>query len=137
MLTEMFNIVGFNITKKLSGKQKKSLSQIYSTPPDQVEWDERLYDHCTSTDHSLEEASMSPDTLRVLIRAEEELAQTHGFERLVPSVEFSKYLKYLENDSHTDQLLAEWEEQYHAKRGEAREMLSRLCRNNLHLQTVE
>ena len=47
--------------------------------------------------------------VRLLVRAEEELAQCSGFSRLIPEPEGVKYLRYLERVGRADRLLAAWE----------------------------
>ena len=137
MLTEMYNIVGFQITKKLNSKQRKSISQTYSIPQHMLEFDKRIY-HQSRGNYPFEESisrkDLTPDDVRILIQSEEEIAQAKGFKRLLPSVEYTKYLKYLDNVSRYEMLLADWEAIYQNKREEARQLLSDLCSHNVHLQ---
>ena len=60
-------------------------------------------------DHLVEEERLGGREVRLLVRAEEELATCRGFTRLVPQERGVKYLKYLPKVSAADKLLAAWE----------------------------
>ena len=139
MLTEVFNIIGLQLTSSLSLRQKEALRKYWSGP---VDFDSRLYSReglgskpgGLAGDPIAEENLTSSD-LRILIQTEEELSQTKGFTRLLPSRRNSKYLKYLEGIGEMDLLLSSWEERYHQSREDGRQILSRLCSRGVHLQS--
>ena len=138
MLTEVFNIVGLQLTSNLSLRQRESMRKFCSGP---VNFDSRLYSReglgtkpgGPAGDRVAEE-NLSSSDVRMLIQAEEELSQTKGFTRLLPSRRNTKYLKYLEVRGEGDLLLSSWEERYHQTREEGRQTLSRLCSRGVHLQ---
>ena len=140
MLTEVFNIIGLQLTSKLTRRQRESLRETYSLQCP-ISYDDRLYirggveeDTADVDVDMIDERNLTSSDLRMLIQAEEELSQTRGFSRLLPGSQTSKYLKYLERRQHGDLLLSAWEERYHNHREEGRQILARLCLQGLHLQ---
>ena len=140
MLTEVFNIIGLQLTSKLTRRQEESLRKTYSLQCP-LSYDERLYcrtggeeERGEDTVDLTEEGNLTSSDLRLLIQAEEEFSQTRGFSRLLPGTEHRKYLEYLERRHQGDNLLAAWEERYHNTRQEGRKVLARLCLQGLHLQ---
>jgi len=154
MIAEMFNIVGFHFTGKSNAKQKQVLKGKYNLI-NPLEFDQRLYskvkseeqvekeEYYTQEDITREEyleiadeKNLTAKDIQTLIRAEEELAQCKGFSRIFPRKDSSKFLNYLETPSYSDQLLDAWEHKYGDDRRKGRELLSRLCQANLHLENV-
>ena len=140
MLTEVFNIIGLQLTSKLTRRQKESLRETYSLQCP-ISQDDRLYCRGGAEEETadegvdmIDEGTLTSADLRMLIQAEEEFSQTRGFSRLLPGTEHSKYLKYLERRQHGDLLLSAWEERYHSTRQEGRQVVARLCQQGLHLQ---
>ena len=140
MLTEVFNIIGLQITSKLNRRQKESLRETYCLQCP-ISFEDRIYCRGGVEEETGDEAAdmidennLTSADLRMLIQAEEEFSQTRGFSRLLPGTENSKYLKYLERRQHGDHLLSAWEERYHSHREEGRQILARLCLQELHLQ---
>ena len=152
MIAEMFNIVGFQLTSKMSPKQKASLRKRYSLEGP-LDFDSRLYSTGKSEDekvkeeefveagrtseyHSamVEEDKLTGGDVRKLVMAEEELSQTVGFIRLFPSNTSDKYLDYLRQPCYSDRLLAAWEKRWGEERGDGRELLARLCRKGVQFQ---
>ena len=72
-------------------------------------------------DGTFDGQNLKSDDLRLLIRTEEELSQTKGSVRLLPSNKNSKYLEYFEEPSYSDQFLAAWEKKYCDNREKGRE----------------
>ena len=84
MLTEMFNIVGFHLTTKLTQKQKQSICRKHGLCPSALELDPRLYSTRKSAAHLAKEervlsgeagdediaaeAALTSHDLRVLVR---------------------------------------------------------------------
>ena len=140
MLTEVFNIIGLQLTSKLTRRQRELLRETYSLQCP-ISYDDRLYtrggvEKETADDvvDMIDEGNLTSSDLRMLIQAEEELSQTRSFTRLLPETAHSKYLKYLERRQHGDSLLSAWEEKYHHHREEGRQLLTRLCLQGVHLQ---
>ena len=84
MLTEMFNIVGFHLTTKLTQKQKQSICRKHGLCSSALELDPRLYSNNKSASHLAKEervlsgeardediaaeAALTSHDLRVLVR---------------------------------------------------------------------
>ena len=84
MLTEMFNIVGFHLTTKLTQKQKQSICRKHGLCSSALELDPRLYSNSKSASHLAKEervlsgeardeditaeAALTSHDLRVLVR---------------------------------------------------------------------
>ena len=154
MIAEMFNIVGFHITHKISKNKSKVLSEKYDLK-NVKEFDAKLYsrekslmqrkkeEYYTREDMPREEylllrkgENLTGRDVRILVRAEEELAQTVNFSRLFPCKDSYKYLDYVEIQSYSDRLLESWEVAYGDKRSLAMEVLGRLCKAGVHLEDL-
>ena len=142
MLTEVFNIVGFNLTSRLTRKQKTNISKYYGFSQKVLDFFPGLYvprtnDSNVCDNGILDEQNLKSDDIRLLIKAEEELSQTKGFIRLLPNIKNSKYLKFLEEPSLSDQFLAAWENKYSDRRELGREVINKLCQEGKHMEGVE
>ena len=76
---------------------------------------------------------LTPNDVRLLIKAEEELNQTRNWIRLVPSNKDTPYLP----QTYSDNLLKAWETKYGISvesREEGREKLRNLCKEGFHLR---
>eukprot|EP00091_Calanus_sinicus_P004925 TRINITY_DN15291_c1_g1_i1.p1 TRINITY_DN15291_c1_g1~~TRINITY_DN15291_c1_g1_i1.p1 ORF type:complete len:110 (+),score=36.70 TRINITY_DN15291_c1_g1_i1:43-330(+) len=83
------------------------------------------------------EESLTGRDVRVLMKAEEELAETVNFSRLFPRKDSYKFLDYVEIQSYSDRLLESWENAYGEKRAEGRKVLERLCLKGVHLEDLD
>ena len=141
MLTEVFNIIGLQLTSKLNLRQKESIRRTYSLKCP-INYDARLFSREEAVERTVEdegvdmiaEENLTSCDVRMLMQAEEELSQTKGFTRLLPDVRNTRYLKYLDRRLHGDLLLSAWEERYHSNRHQGRQILSRLSLQGKHLQ---
>ena len=82
----------------------------------------------------VEEENLTPRDVRVLVRAEEELAQCRNYRRIFPDGESSKFLKYLSPPSYSDHLLDSWERRFGDQREAGRDILRNKCLANMHLE---
>ena len=82
----------------------------------------------------VDEESLTPRDVRLLVRAEEELEQCKNFRRIFPSAESSKFLKYISPPSYSDYLLDGWERKFGDKRSSGRDILRDKCVSNMHLE---
>lgn len=139
MLTEVFNIVGFHLTSRLKRKQKTIVSKYYGFSPKVLDFVPGMHvprlDKCV--DSAIEEQNLKSDDIRSLIQAEEELSQTKGFVRLLPSIKNSMYLNFVEEPSRSDKIMAAWEEKYSDNRKQGRELINKLCQEGKHMEGVE
>ena len=58
---------------------------------------------------------LTPRDVRILVRAEEELAQCRQYTRIFPSKDSDKFLKYMSPPSYADYLLDAWEATSHTR----------------------
>jgi len=95
-----------------------------------ADWSQQTCSPCSL----VAEAALTPRDLRILTRAEEELAQCRRFARIFPRRDSAKYLSYLDSPSYADLVLEAWEQEWGDRREEGRQLLAKLCRTNLHLK---
>lgn len=77
--------------------------------------------------------NLTPDDVRCLITAEDELARCAPLERILPTSTSHRYLRFTENPRYYNRLLDAWETKYSKKRQEGIQLLSRYCENKYHL----
>ena len=77
---------------------------------------------------------LTPRDVRVLVKAEEELAQCRLYTRIFPSKDSDKFLHYMSPPSYADYLLDAWEATYSSDRDKGRAVLRKKCLLNMHLQ---
>lgn len=77
--------------------------------------------------------TLTPDDVRQLILAEDELSQCEGFTRIFPGPNTYTYFPYFENPRYYNMLFDAWEAKYGEIRAEGVERLIQLCRNKVHL----
>lgn len=80
---------------------------------------------------------LTPDDVRCLIIAEDELARSSPLERIFPTAETHKYLKYTETPRYYNRLLDAWETRYGHNRKEGIAVLRQLCEERYHLQVPQ
>ena len=93
---------------------KRLYDEIWEEEEEEKEADEWEYDEDTESfdgkdDELVAEENLGGKEVRLLVRYEEEMSQSAGFERLIPETQGSKFLKYLQKIGSSDRLLAAWE----------------------------
>ena len=155
MIAEMFNIVGFHITEKLNTKKRKILSEKFELK-NVVQFDPKLYtrektfmqrkkEEFFTTENMTRERylllrngeDLSGRDVRVIMKAEEELAETVNFSRLFPRKDSYKFLDYVEIQSYSDRLLESWENAYAEKREAGWRVLEKLCLKGVHFEDLD
>jgi tubulin polyglutamylase TTLL4 len=77
---------------------------------------------------------LTPNDLRTLIKAEEELSQTKHFARLFPTeTTFQSFQYYYEGIPYYDKLMDAWETKYSSNRTKGIRILKKLCNKAIHL----
>ena len=133
MVAEMFNIVGFHVSKDVACKNQKAVSKklgLEKLGIGNIGFDEKMYSKIKSDDDvnkqnkfmsdelSHEEYienildDISPSDARTIIRSEDELSQTVSWTRIFPTPSTHPYLQFLTSPSYPDQLLHAWEGEY-------------------------
>lgn len=80
--------------------------------------------------------NLTPDDVRTLMIAEDELARSAPLERIFPSATSHKYLKFIDTPRYHNRLLDAWEHQYGASlktREEGIRMLQHFAEDRVHL----
>jgi tubulin polyglutamylase TTLL4 len=78
--------------------------------------------------------SLTPDDVRQLIVAEDELSQCYNFSRIYPTTTTHTYTPYFEMPRYYNMLFDAWETKYQNDRPQAVKRLIQLCRQKIHLQ---
>jgi len=154
MLAEMLNIVGFHLPTHLPVRQQKLVREVFGLPPkERLLLDERLYSKSWKSSKEkmedddeeeeetveelarlVEESKLTGRDLRSVVRAEEELNQCQGFQRLLPKPEGLRFLRYLGRVPHADKVLQAWELGPGSQSDRGRSVLARLCQSGRHLE---
>ncbi|XP_023939031.2 tubulin monoglutamylase TTLL4 isoform X2 [Bicyclus anynana] len=79
-------------------------------------------------------STLTPDDVRHLIQAEDELTQTGPMERVFPTEHSHKYLGYLAGPRYYNRLFDAWESRYCLNRETGVELLRNLCDIGYHLE---
>lgn len=66
--------------------------------------------------------------------AEDELVRSAPLERIFPTAETYKYLKFTDSPRYYNRLMDAWETRYSTRRQEGIELLRGFCKNKYHLQ---
>ncbi|XP_041451852.1 tubulin polyglutamylase TTLL4 isoform X2 [Drosophila obscura] len=150
----VLNTALYNVPPKLSQEKQKELAAELSFPSGtQMCYDKRLYinylsreekeKHITFTRKSIDDRNeytnsilhkLTPDDVRCLIIAEDELARCAPLERIFPTDQTHKYLKYNDTPRYYNRLLDAWESRYANNRAEGIALLRDYCQNKYHLQ---
>ncbi|XP_037303284.1 tubulin polyglutamylase TTLL4 isoform X5 [Manduca sexta] len=80
-------------------------------------------------------STLTPDDVRHLIQAEDELTQTGDMERVFPTNHTHKYLAYLAGPRYYNRLFDAWETRYGNNRNLGIDLLRNLCDIGYHLET--
>jgi len=78
-------------------------------------------------------SKLTPEDVRQLVVAEDELSQCRGFIRLFPSTTAHSYFRFLEEPRYYNMLLDAWEHKYGDRRQLGIRRLRELCDTSLHL----
>ena len=144
MIAEMFNILGFHITEPLTNKRKKAIGDRNAIES-WVEFDSQMYARKRNNNDSykdenndksiiFDESKLNSADIRVLIKSEDELDQTVNFTRLLPCAGGQKYISCFQEQSYSDNLLQHWESKYGMEDNRGREVLIKLCQEEVHIK---
>ncbi|XP_052753963.1 tubulin monoglutamylase TTLL4-like isoform X4 [Galleria mellonella] len=79
-------------------------------------------------------STLTPDDVRHLVQAEDELTQAADMQRVFPTAHSYKYLPYLAGPRYYNRLFDAWETRYAANREPGIELLRNLCDIGYHLE---
>ncbi len=151
LINDTLNIVGFHIpvSKRFSDQElAQELGEAGSNP---VSYDNRMYTPVITTNEKYKHYNfinkfnrsdyldrilndLTPDDVRHLIVYEDELTQLGSFEKIFPTHETYKYLKYFEKNRYHNLLLDAWESKYYNNRQKGIQLLQNLCQQKIHLR---
>ncbi|KAI5644841.1 tubulin-tyrosine ligase family domain-containing protein [Phthorimaea operculella] len=148
MVTETLNIAQYQIPNKIN---VEALSKDKPHKMSGLPYDSRLYTIYLSKEErdkhiiytNMEDREMylrdilstlTPDDVRHLIQAEDELTQAGDMERVFPTINTHKYLNFLTGPRYYNRLFDAWETRYTANRQSGLELLRNLCEIGYHLE---
>ncbi|XP_073824894.1 tubulin tyrosine ligase-like 4A isoform X2 [Musca autumnalis] len=156
LVQSVLNTALYNVPPKLAIERQKEIAAEMSLQPGPICHDKRLYinylsrtekiKHSTFTRKTIEDRNeyldailenLTPDDVRCLIVAEDELARSSPLERIFPTSETHKYLKYTETPRYYNRLLDAWETRYSYNRIEGINLLRQYCEEKYHLQVPQ
>ena len=154
LTTEVFNLVRFHVppAKMTAKAQKEILAKLnMADSVSSLCMDKKLYvkdlskaerskqdkylsvsDRSNYLESILE--TLTPDDVRHLIRAEDELVQATHFSRIFPTQDTHKYFKYFQEQRYYNKLMDAWETKFGEQRAAAIDRLESLCLNKVHLK---
>jgi tubulin polyglutamylase TTLL4 len=133
MVAEMFNIVGFHVSKDVASKNQKAVLKkigLEKLGVTNICFDEKMYSKIKSDDDVNKQNKFKTDKLscekyisnilddisssdaRIIIRSEDELSHTVSWTRIFPTPSTHPYLQFLSSPSYPDHLLDTWEGEY-------------------------
>lgn len=77
---------------------------------------------------------LTPDDVRCLLLAEDELARSAPLERILPAPNSHRYIGFTEHPRYYNRLLDAWEHRYCHNRADGITLLQSLCAQKVHLQ---
>ncbi|XP_049885995.1 tubulin monoglutamylase TTLL4-like isoform X2 [Pectinophora gossypiella] len=148
LVTTVLNIAQFQIPVKtnlemLSKEKPHKLgglpydSRLYTIYLSKEERDKHIiYTNMEDRDMYLRDilSTLTPDDVRHLIQAEDELTQSGDMERVFPTCHTYKYLGYLTGPRYYNRLFDAWETRYTIHRDSGIELLRNLCDIGYHLE---
>ncbi|XP_043674483.1 tubulin polyglutamylase TTLL4-like [Vespula pensylvanica] len=147
---DFLNLVGFHVPNILGPADVETLEG--HSKESQICYDRNIYEALLSKDGEEKQRSfeknchnrqnylnlilrkLTPDDVRVLIRHEDELAQTGRFEKIFPTRNTYEYFKYFDKLRYYNMLLDAWENAYGNNRLPGIDRLRKLCRERYHLK---
>ncbi len=159
LATEVFNIARYHVPNKISAKAQKQVLQklnledlsclcldprLYTRDVSKAEKSKqnRIMDVMATADNNTSATTpvdtvlerLTPDDVRQLIRAEDELAQLRHFSRIFPTQETHKYFQFFAQPRYYNVLYDAWEQRYGDCRSAGIDRLAQLCLEKVHLR---
>ncbi|XP_056282494.1 tubulin polyglutamylase TTLL4 [Pseudoliparis swirei] len=148
MIRDLLNLAGFRIPLKEDVGIPSSTSSLCvwtreRTKP-QVSADEKVkrafyLAQCYADQDFLSTVLdvLTPEDVRVLAAGEDELTRLGQFQRIFPSPESSRYLRFFECPRYLNVLLDQWERKFCSSRPKGIALLTALCEKAVHLGTSD
>lgn len=151
LVQDTLNVVGFHVPVSKTSSHELADLNLTGEPQPLLCYDSRIYNpNITNTerykhytfvgkasrneyvDRILQE--LTPDDVRCLIIHEDEQSQLGAYQKIFPTHETYKYLKYFEKKRYYNLLLDAWETKYHRQRAQGIQILKNLCHECVHLK---
>lgn len=151
LVTSLLNTVRFNVPPRFNVSQQAELMTDLGLQGHNLCYDRRLHvvnlskgerlkhnyftNKFISREHYLDPIleNLTPDDIRCLIAGEDELARCAPLERICPTPNSHRYIKFTEKPRYYNRLLDAWEHRYSNKRDEGIALLRKYCENRTHL----
>ncbi|XP_037957088.1 probable beta-tubulin polyglutamylase isoform X2 [Teleopsis dalmanni] len=149
----VLNTALFHVPPRLSADKQKEIALEMELPMTSICYDKRMYINYLSREEKIKHNvftrratedredyidaildNLTPDDVRCLIVAEDEFARCSPLERIFPTCDTYKYLKYTEGARYYNRLLDAWENRYGKNRAEGIALLRDFCMDNYHLE---
>jgi hypothetical protein len=156
LATEVFNIARYHVPSKISPKAQKAILQklkMEETGISTLSFDPRLYTRDVSKAERAKHnrfvamadrrneylpailEKLTPDDVRFLIRAEDEMTQLRHFSRIFPTQDTHRYFRFLQQPRYYNMLFDAWEVAYGGDcRSAGIDRLEQLCQQKVHLK---
>ncbi|CAG7824102.1 unnamed protein product, partial [Allacma fusca] len=153
LVKEVFNIAGYHLPPSLSKHAKKIFIERLDKDLEleKPAFDKRIYGNLVSKEEKMKQQffrakfddrsqylteildTLTPDDIRHLLIAEDELSQCNGFSRIFPTRNTHSYFAFFEGPRYYNMLMDAWENKYELDRAPAIRRLQELCRRKIHL----
>ncbi|KAL5281209.1 TTLL4.2 family protein [Megaselia abdita] len=151
LVQAVFNTALYNVPPKFSQERQKEILAKHGLKGPLC-YDYRMYVNYLSRDEKIKHTKftrkcledrdeylseiledLTPDDIRCLIIAEDELERSNPLERIFPTTSSFKYLKYTEVPRYYNRLLDAWEHKYGRNRSAGIKLLKQYCADKVHL----
>ncbi|KAK8387363.1 hypothetical protein O3P69_018148 [Scylla paramamosain] len=152
LIADLLNMVAFHVPDKLSQQQQTNLLADLNLG-EKVSGlclDRRIYTRLLTPDEQLKHVTinamsrseyltaaienLTPDDVRHMIMAEDELHRAGKFTRIFPTAETHQYFGFMEKPRYYNRLMDAWENKYSGCREKAIENIEALCADKFHLR---
>ncbi|CAF0838743.1 unnamed protein product [Rotaria sordida] len=150
MISDLLNLSGFMIPDRRDTLYEGSARRKPKLPKSLI-FDRRALPQALSTDEKLKHQYfaqryhdeharrnildvLTPDDIRILIETEDEYARRGSFERIFPTNQTRKYLKYFETPRYYNLLVHEWITKYNRMEERGIAHLNTFCKKGIHVQ---
>uniref|UniRef100_A0A8C2W7B2 Tubulin polyglutamylase TTLL4 n=1 Tax=Chinchilla lanigera TaxID=34839 RepID=A0A8C2W7B2_CHILA len=79
---------------------------------------------------------LTPDDIRILVEMEDEFSRRGQFERIFPSHNSFRYLRFFEEPRYSNILTIQWEQKYHNNRAKGLDLLRNWCTTGCHVEAI-
>lgn len=152
LVTALLNTARFNVPPRFNATQQAELLAELGLPSQHLCYDRKLHvvtlskperlkhNNFTSKTITMREQyldpileNLTPDDIRCLIASEDELARCAPLERICPTSQSHRFIKFTEKPRYYNRLLDAWEHRYGHRRDEGIELLRKYCESRIHL----